>query len=360
MRFDKLFKNNRLGMAAPGMAAPVLAALVLAALFSVSCGNADEGGNGPLSMENTKPAYMGNTIENLENYGPVTYDDNYVYYRGGDEWGTPSIYKSDHNGENTAVLANGVAIYLNVVGEWLYYVDISDWYNCDICKTSIHGGESQIISDKNAGFLLAYKDRLYFISYGEAGGNYLYSMNDDGSDVVCLSDDIAEIMYIEDDIIYMASSPGKNGPGSFFKMGLDGSGKAKICEYGYSVQWLSVHEGALYYVQGYTLTRVDIQSGKQDDIADLGEIVPGTYNIDKNSGTFYYFTMENFFGWKSKMHLLDLNTGAVRTKTMPYLIRSVSFYDVSNFIVGDNIFWVESGIFFVMDLDGSNIRPWVG
>jgi len=343
MKSNKLLTNGRVK----------IFLIILIAILLAACSNG--GAGSPINMENSKPDNMGNTVENLNNSGEITYDSSNIYYLASDENNMPVVYKSDVAGTNRTILLQEYASCLNAIDGWVYYRDFS---RNNIYKISADGGKSQKLADIAAYFMLAYKDRLYIIADYTGGGNHLYSMNLDGTDLRCLSNDKVSCIYIYKDGIYLSSSPGIDEKGYFSKMGLDGSNMERIFDNGYAVLWFCVYNDYIYYVGGHTLYRADIHGNNQSKIADLGEIIPATYNFD--NGTFYYstFDLNGIFAPKPVMHQLDVDTGAAHSKKITFLNKPGINYEVSDYIVGDKIFRNENGEFFVMNLDGSNIRAW--
>jgi len=343
----------------------MIALILLVSFFLASCGGAGISNSADtrisLDVDSAKPAYMGNTIENLNHYGLITYDGNNIYTGGYSYGATPAILKFDLAGGNETVLSGDYAVNLNVIGEWLYYENYSDTH---IYRINVNGGIPQKISDKEAGFLLAYKDKLYVIENRSYGDQHLYAMNLDGTDEKCISDDLVEQIYIYSDCIYTAGFPGTNPieTGSIYKMGLDGSGKEKIFDYGLWIDWFFVYNDSIFFsqitTQGYGLFKVGVDGNNPGEIAIMKKLIGGTSNFDK--GIFYYSSVSGLLPifQKTEMHQMNLDTGATQSKTVPFFNRVGTDARATDYIVCDKIFRNENGKYFIMDLDGSNIIAW--
>jgi hypothetical protein len=313
----------------------------------------------PLNLKNAKPVNIGNMIENLNNFGYATYDNDSIYYVSTDEKGISNLYKSDFQGENKKILRNGIFTHLNIINGWIYCVNFSDG---KIYKINTDGEQAQKMNDKSTSFLLAYDNKLYFIGDWNESRNNLFSMNLDGTDLITLSDEKVSKIYIYNNAIYMASSPNINEKGSFSKIELGKNNKEQIFNYGYGIDWFCVYNDYIYYVEGRELCKVDIWGNGQSRIAQFGEVIANTYNIDTFNGNFYYSTLENWptglFGWHVVLHRFNLDTEKLYSQNMPNLNMKSKALTVFNYIVGDKIFISENGKLFVTDLDGKNGKPW--
>lgn len=84
--------------------------------------------------------FRGNTMNNLSNYGYVAGQGKWIYYRNFSDNGV--IYKMREDGSGKVKLTKNPGSYINVVGEWVYYVSDEG-----IFKVKTDGGEEKKIRD---------------------------------------------------------------------------------------------------------------------------------------------------------------------------------------------------------------------
>ena len=102
---------------------------------------------------------QGNQVGNLLNKsnGAVTYSSSYIYYSIEGK----GIFRFEPNEEKNAKIISGNYNfkYLNVLGDYLYAVDVN---TSTLKKFSVSGGDGVNISD-NIAFAYLYNDKIYFV-----------------------------------------------------------------------------------------------------------------------------------------------------------------------------------------------------
>jgi biopolymer transport protein ExbD len=102
---------------------------------------------------------QGNQVGNLLNKsnGAVTYSSSYIYYSIEGK----GIFRFEPNEEKNAKIVSGNYNfkYLNVLGDYLYAVDVN---TSTLKKFSVSGGDGVNISD-NIAFAYLYNDKIYFV-----------------------------------------------------------------------------------------------------------------------------------------------------------------------------------------------------
>ena len=93
-------------------------------------------GNKTATCNVTVNPFLGNTEGNITNGGMAVKQDDWIYYCEYDASanypGAPnnsSIWKMRSNGSNKTKLINVEASYLNIKGDWIYYINDSDSKN---------------------------------------------------------------------------------------------------------------------------------------------------------------------------------------------------------------------------------------
>jgi len=138
----------------------------------------------------TNPKYKmnnrGSSGGNIVNQGFITEQGDWIYFR--EETGKHRLYKIKKDGTSlTALSENDHPIFLNVVGNWIYYtssfVNSEGRYINKITKMCVDGTRKQILlsdTDINVQGLMAEGDYLYFIN--GADNNSIYRVKTDGTE----------------------------------------------------------------------------------------------------------------------------------------------------------------------------------
>lgn len=108
-------------------------------------------------------------------------------YYGKSEYG---LYKMTIDGMQKTKLNDDRATFINVLGGWIYYVNLSDEYK--IYKTKTDGTERTALSDDKAMFINVMGDWVYYANIEEEGK--LYKIRADGTERTKLNDE--ESIYI--------------------------------------------------------------------------------------------------------------------------------------------------------------------
>ena len=214
------------------------------------------------NAETSKSQKIGNSISNLISLGLVAQDDNYIYYvvLNTDQ---PGLYRADLDLKNKTKLSDVDCSYLNVIDDWIYYVNDNDEQK--IYKMSIDGQNNQKISDIQAVFLVAYGDQLYAIGIANVFNSKLYAMNFDGSNSKELTDDKVRSIYFYNDLIYYYSYSAPENQGYIYKMGFDGKGKERVLGID-EAHWFCIYKDNVYSPgQGVSLDKINLITHETTD-----------------------------------------------------------------------------------------------
>lgn len=201
---------------------------VLACLILSGCG-----GKGEVLPEN-----MGNTDGNITNIGSVCQRGDTVYYQNYED--NFSIYKSV-KGKDGVKLNDGTSYFINVVGDYVYYVYENSDYHIYRMKTD--GSENTEIISQAAYYVTVYDDKIYYVNYDD--NQAIYRANTDGSDAEKIVD--AQCYYpiiAEDSLFYVDYS----NDGKVTRAELDGSSPEVLDKVNpITAAYLNYNEGKLYY-----------------------------------------------------------------------------------------------------------------
>jgi len=127
------------------------------------------------------PHDYGTTTGNFMNGQAMVELDGELYFFASND-GEDGLYKLDNNSKVIKISDQG-GIYLNGVGDYLYFID---WYGAvkdsQIVKVKKDGSESQILFEGDVGSYLVVVDQKIYFGYKPEGDDYLkiYSMTTDG------------------------------------------------------------------------------------------------------------------------------------------------------------------------------------
>ncbi len=183
------------------------------------------------------PLVIGNTMGNLSSGGALAFAADAVFYC--DIAKGNSLYAL-RDGKST-LLCDGNVSSLNIVGDWLYFVDKARDYS--IFKMKFDGSEHTRVADVMATNLIVIGDKMYFINWNEECR--VYSMDTSGKNLTRVSDISTEMLYCYGTNLYIND---RNDEANFYRLSLDGKSKTLM---GYeSVYFVSGYDNNLYFRQG--------------------------------------------------------------------------------------------------------------
>lgn len=189
------------------------------------------------------PENMGNTDGNITNIGSVCQRGDTIYYQNDED--NFSIYKSV-KGKEGIKLNDGTSYFINVVGDYVYYVyENSDFH---IYRMKTDGSENTEIIKQKAYYMTVYDNSIYYVDYDD--NQAIYRANTDGSSTEKIVD--AQCYYpiiAEDTLFYVDYSNG----GKVTKANLDGTSQEVLDKVNnITAAYLNYYEGKLYYANAVT------------------------------------------------------------------------------------------------------------
>ncbi|MCL2002747.1 MAG: DUF5050 domain-containing protein [Oscillospiraceae bacterium] len=174
----------------------------------------------------------GNTVGNIVNLGLVAGQSDRIYYSSGYyhqisgfHYGS-GLYSINPDGTNGSKLCDDDAAYINVVGDYIYYSNVSDGDKIYKIRTDGDPESRKLVRDESASFITVIGDRIYY-SNGSKGG-ILSSADTNGNNLRDLSRHRAfYINVVGNDIYYSNDDDG----GKIYKIKTDGlGGSSKLNE----------------------------------------------------------------------------------------------------------------------------------
>ena len=187
----------------------------------------------------------GTTPSNAAQWGHVTTQGNWIYFCGSDN----AIYRMRKDGSNTELICHAYPVSLNVVGEWIYYVDGTNAGG--IYKVKIDGTGQTKISPKTSYQMYIEGDWIYHTDNWSTGK--IWRMKTDGSEAIQITDDICiDFVVYGNYIYYMHSSDDL-----VYKCRTDGSGKTVLCP-GFGGSFLTLVGNRLAVSSSYKILTVNL------------------------------------------------------------------------------------------------------
>jgi hypothetical protein len=286
-----------------------LTALILAAALTLAlagCANEPETGNWQ---------GQGNTPGNIINWGDVTISGDWIYYRN--QTSNNNLYKVKIDGTSKKRLNTDTTFFINVVGDWIFYVNYDD---DKIYRIDINGNNKEAIIEKYVRKLFVVNGEIYFVSgsavlefelhrinihsnqgmhieeagqciqmiivedwiyYHTFSENGIYKIRPDGIENTRLSDNKVRIVNVIDDWIYYVNVDDNN---YIYRMRTDSSDNELVVSN--SVEHVNIYEDWIFYVNlddNETIYRIKTNGTEKEKLND-----DESYHINIIDGWIYY------------------------------------------------------------------------
>lgn len=179
----------------------------------------------------------GNSIGNLISYGIFAKNDDWLIYSNAKAKG--KLYKSKLNGTQRVKICDDIPLYINVIGNWIYYTSLTNKTRIDtvdeykfpmyaIYKVKSDGTGRTRVTNEYAECMTVVGNWIYYVD-GQNDG--LYKIRLDGTGKTKLVDEkvFSRNFAVDEDWIYYSVFVSDNHElDGFYKVKTDGSGKTKI------------------------------------------------------------------------------------------------------------------------------------
>ena len=200
---------------------------------------------------------LGNTIENINNYGRAVENDDYIFYVE-ENFSLIRVNKDFQDKEYIIQKSSGSDIgRLNIVGNWIYY---SSGKTLD--RISFDGKDKETIYKTSYLMDMHIKDNwIYFINFGD---NYnVYRMDINGRELERFLNIKASDIAIYDDRMIFSNI--KDGKGYVESLGLDGSDRRLEFE-GICLDLIKLEDYYYYIGEDYSLYKRPINNETEGQI----------------------------------------------------------------------------------------------
>lgn len=175
------------------------------------------GGEGVVPSAILTTNVYGNTRGNIANFGLVATQGDWIYYNNG------KLAKAKADGTGKVQLSNDIPAFINVVGDWVYYLNAISDTELKIYKIKTDGTSRTKLSDDLTANMTVVGDWIYYMNGADNGK--LYKMKTDGTSKTKISDDYAWNIIVEGDWVYYINLP---MIGQLYKVKTDGTGRTKL------------------------------------------------------------------------------------------------------------------------------------
>lgn len=283
---------------------------------------------------------MGNSIGNLWQMGTVAQDKENLYYMSFED-NKSYLVKSDLEGNDKEIISNTPCININIVGEWIYYINSDDNKTYKMDK---QGGQIQKVSDINMRFLVVYKDTLYGICISDEDNNHIYSMDTSGENIKDLSNEkVSDFCLIGDFIYYTAYNRDVNKC-FMYSVDLNSMEKEEVFNYEDDIPWFHIYENRIYFLTDMRyLSYIDITDNNK--VVKVNDKLIFTNRINAKENLIIYYDSKSDI-----VYAYDINKNEekeVKHGDIPYI-----------HLIENQIFYYMDDELFSIKIDGSNEKTW--
>lgn len=196
--------------------------------------------------ENPSPT-LGNLPGNIANLGiAATYGEWEYFWAGttGYDFDGGKLAKMKSDGSNFQILSDDKPCYINVAGDWLYYVKQNrpGKYYGKIIRLSKDGTNRKELYTADSSSMTVVGEWIYFINISE--GNKIYKMKTDGSELTKLNDTESYDLQYENGWLYYSS---KLGESTYPLYKINVSDSSKSIEIMSNVNKFILNKGWIYF-----------------------------------------------------------------------------------------------------------------
>lgn len=253
------------------------------------------------------PYGMGNSSSNILNGGFIIKDSEYIYYIN-KESGNGRIYRNKINGAEDKLLSSNAAEFLNIYGEYIYYVS-----NGNIYRIRKDGSEEKLIKEASASYMTVCNDFIYYFDKSKTG---IYKVKIDGTSYSSVVSGgkwrLDSQFVISGEWIYYTNYEDKS---SIYKIKIDGTGKEKLNNIPCSQ--MSVIGSSIYYVSNGNLYKISID-GSNNSLVYSGNVA----NINVYSNHIYYIDNND----NETLYKMNLD-GSYRVKLTKKSVKYISILE---------------------------------
>lgn len=219
------------------------------------------GGEGVIPSSVLTNNVYGNTPGNISNFGLVATQGDSIYYNNN------TLYKVNSDGTGKAEISKDQPVFINVVGEWVYYVEGSSKTN-KMYKVRTDGTSKTKLSDERALDINVSGDWIYYITVLDSGEAEIHKVNKNGTDLTMLyGGSKISSLNVSGEYLYFDTSEVEGIRGSIDRVKIDGTDFSTVCSD--AGQYINVSGDWLYYAASIDGNTIKVKTdGTQRQIVD--------------------------------------------------------------------------------------------
>lgn len=298
---------------------------------SIFCGCSNQIDNSDLSIHS-----YGNTKGNIQEGGHIVTQNDWIYYTNFND--NDCLYKTTMNGNNTKKLTSHYSYEINLIGDWIYYINGMPG---KVCRVKVDGTGQETVFKQRATNLIATDKWLFFRMSLDHDSTKLYrsDLDGDGAKVIC--DSVSEFA-IYDDRIYYANSAENH---ALYVMDLSGGNHKKLNnDYCQSV---NVANGFVYYSAHNDhdhLYRIKVDGTEKKMMSE-----DSCWNINVYNDYIYYRNQTQ----KGSLYRMNIDG----SENIQIAEGNISYINITdNFIIYHRN--TENSGYYYTDLEGNNEKQW--
>ena len=180
---------------------------------------------------------VGNTMGNLSSGGVMAFKDDAIFYC--DVAKGNKLFKLE--GGKTTQLSDGNISSLNIIGDYIYFVDKARDYS--IFKMKTDGSDYVCVKEIMATNLTIIGDKMYFINWND--NCRVYSIDMEGKNLTAITEKATELLYAYGQYLFISDRDSMTG---FYRIELDGENETFLSED--SVYFISGYDNNIYFRSG--------------------------------------------------------------------------------------------------------------
>lgn len=187
------------------------------------------------SFIHTRIAQRGNTPSNIINSGIIAKQGEWLYYCEGSK---EKLSKVKLDKSSKTQLSEDSASFINVVGDWIYYRNISDFGK--LYKIDINGNNRSVVSEDSVSYVTVIDNWIYYRN--DSDGKKIYKVREDGKKRSKISEDaVDELAVVGEYAYYRNESEGYK----LYRIKLNGKDRQQLTED--MARNINVIEDYIYY-----------------------------------------------------------------------------------------------------------------
>ncbi len=208
---------------------------------------------------------------------------NWIYYSSN------YIYKINIDGTGLKKVCNDEALYIRVVGDWIYYVNLSD--NSKLYKIRTSGLDRTKISDDTVNNFVVSDGWIYYINNSDRGT--FYRITTDGTGKSQMSSEYAAYINISDGWVYYTPN------NQIYKMKPDGTQKQATGIDAIPESWavFNISGDSVYLYKNYALYKIKLDGSSTTVLdSDLSFNLVSSINV---FGDWVYYRSDHYYRIKT-------------------------------------------------------------